>query len=144
VLVVNAGDNYLLASALHEEIKKVTNQPVRYVVLENAQGHAMLGMNYWQAQGAEVIAHTDAAALIAEQGEVILQRMLNRNRDKAMGTQVSIPDRTFDTRLELNMGTTSIELLYLGPAHSPGDISVWLPNERIVDCCPWAWPSDHH
>jgi len=132
VLVVNAGDNYLLASALHEEIKKITDQPVRYVVLENAQGHAMLGMNYWQAQGAQVIAHTDAAMVIAERGEAILQSMLNRNRDKAMGTKVSIPDRTFDRRLELSMGTTNIELMYLGPAHSPGDISVWLPSERIV------------
>ena len=46
VLVVNAGDNYLLAKALHDEIKKITDQPVKYVVLENGQGHAMLGSNY--------------------------------------------------------------------------------------------------
>ena len=35
VLVVNAGANYLLAKALHDEIKKVTDQPVKYVVIEN-------------------------------------------------------------------------------------------------------------
>jgi len=37
VLVVNAGDNYLLAQSLHEEIKKRTQQPVKYVVLETAR-----------------------------------------------------------------------------------------------------------
>jgi len=132
VLVVNAGDNYLLAAALHVEIKKITDQPVRYVVLENAQGHAMLGMNYWQEQGAEVIAHTDAADVITSRGESTYERMLARNRDKAMGTRVSAPDRTFDNKIELSMGSTQIEVLYLGPAHSPGDISVWLPKERIV------------
>jgi len=132
VLVVNAGDNYLLASALHDAIKLVTDQPVRYVVLENAQGHAMLGMNYWQEQGAEVIAHSDAADVIAHSGESTFQRMLSRNRDKATGTRLSTPDKTFDDRLILTMGTTTIELLNLGPAHSPGDISVWLPKERIV------------
>jgi len=132
VLVVNAGDNYLLASALHDEIKKITDQAVRYVVLENGQGHAMLGMNYWQEQGAEVIAHVDAADIIAERGDATYQRMLSRNRDKAMRTVVSAPDRTFDDKLELVLGDTKIEIVYLGPAHSPGDISVWLPEERIV------------
>lgn len=37
VLVFNAGDNYLLAQALHSEIKKITDKPVKYVVLENAK-----------------------------------------------------------------------------------------------------------
>jgi len=132
VLVVNAGDNYLLASALHDEIKERTDQPVKYVVLENAQGHAMLGMNYWQEQGAQVIAHKDAADVISSTGEATYQRMLNRNRDKAMGTAVSAPDRVFDDKLILLLGETEVQLLYLGPAHSPGDISVWLPEQRIV------------
>ena len=57
VLVMNAGDSYLLAQSLHEEIKKLTKQPVKYVVLENSQGHAMLGSNYWKEQGAKIIAH---------------------------------------------------------------------------------------
>ena len=41
VVVVNASASYLLAQALHNEIKKLTKQPVKYVILENAQGHAM-------------------------------------------------------------------------------------------------------
>jgi rhodanese-related sulfurtransferase len=60
VLLFNAGDNYLLAKALRHEIKKLTDKPIKYVVLENAQGHAMLGSNYWKEQGAEIIAHIDA------------------------------------------------------------------------------------
>jgi len=132
VLVVNAGDNYLLAAALHEEIKAITDQPVRYVVLENGQGHAMLGMNYWQEQGATVVAHVDAANSIAERGESVLQRMQARNRDKAMGTQLSSPDESFSDKVVLTLGSTTVEVLYLGPAHSPGDIVVWLPKQRIV------------
>ncbi len=41
VLVFNAGGSYLVAKALHEEIKEITDQPVKYVVLENSQGHAI-------------------------------------------------------------------------------------------------------
>lgn len=38
-----------------------TAQPVKYVVLENSQGHAMLGSKYWKEQGATIIAHRDTA-----------------------------------------------------------------------------------
>ena len=30
------------------------------------------------------------------------------------------------------MGSWKIEVLYLGPAHSPGDIMVWLPEKKLV------------
>lgn len=132
VVVVNASDNALLAQALHNEIKEVTDQPVRYVVLENGQGHAMLGSDYWQAQGAKVIAHEDALAEIEERGDDILERMKRRNRDKAMNTRLALPDKTFTDRLDLSLGGVTIELLHLGPAHSPGDIVVWLPETALV------------
>ena len=132
VLVVNAGDNYLLARALHEEIRRITDQPVRYVVLENAQGHAAMGSAYWKEQGAHIIAHVDAMKKLQTQGEAILQRVLTRSQDRGMGTRLVLPDETFEERKVIEMGGRRIELLYLGPAHSPGDISVWLPHQRLV------------
>ena len=83
VLVVNAEASYLLAEALHTEIKKITDQPVKFVVLENGQGHAMLGSNYWQAQGATVIAHKDAAHEIEENGVGILELQKETIKEKA-------------------------------------------------------------
>ncbi len=132
VVVMNAGANYLLARALHEEIKKRTDKPVKYVVLENAQGHAMLGSNYWQEQGAKVIAHRDAAAIIKRHGKAILARMQRRLRDKALGTRLTTPDIIFDDRLDISMGGVRMEVLYLGPAHSPGDALLWLPDRKLV------------
>ena len=132
VLVVNAGDNYLLARALHEAIRKVTDQPVKYVVWENGQGHAAGGSAYWKEQGATIIAHEDAAHEIEQHGDRILERILARQRDKGMGTRLVMPDETFTDRKVIEMGGTRIELLLLGPAHSPGDISVWLPQKKLV------------
>jgi len=132
VLVVNAGDNYLLAKALHDEIKKITDQPVKYVVLENGQGHAMLGSGYWQEQGATVIAHADAAREIEAQSFALLQATQERIKEKAEGTQVVMPDETFEDSRVIELGGERIELLHLGPAHSPGDIVVWLPGKQLV------------
>ena len=132
VLVVNAGDNYQLAKALHAEIRKVTDQPVKYVVLENGQGHAMLGSNYWKEQGVPVIAHVDARHEIEEQSFALLEVMQARALEKAAGTEVVLPDETFTDKKVIELGGERIELLNLGPTHSPGDIIVWLPCRKLV------------
>lgn len=132
VLVVNAGANYLLAQSLHEEIKKITDQPVKYVVLENGQGHAALGSNYWKEQGVPIIAHVDAAHEIEEGASALIERGYAQTGDKMFLTKVVLPDETFEEKKVIEMGGERIELLYLGPAHSPGDIMVWLPGKRLI------------
>lgn len=132
VVVVNAGASYLLAKALDAEIRRITNQPVRYVILENGQGHAALGSNYWQEQGVPVIAHVDAAQEIEKGSFALLSRMQDYNGDRAEGTEVVLPDITFEQQYVIELGGERIEVLYLGPGHSPGDIQVWLPKQRLV------------
>ena len=132
VVVVNAGDNYLLAQSLHEEIKKRTDKPVKYVVLENGQGHAMLGSKYWREQGAKIVAQRDTAKYIEQFGYDALETMRSRARDKAFRTDVVMPDILYDDRLDLSMGGWKIELLHLGNAHHHGDTMVWLPEKKLV------------
>ena len=132
VVVVNGGASYLLAKALHDEIRAITDAPVVLVIDENAQGHAMLGNSYWVEQGVDILAHADAAAEIAAHGDTELVQMRRYNRDRAEGTFVAPPTRTFESREVLTIGDRVIEVLYLGPAHGPGDTQVWLPAEGLV------------
>ncbi|ORU90921.1 MAG: soxH protein [Cycloclasticus sp. symbiont of Poecilosclerida sp. M] len=132
VVVINAGDNYLLAKSLHQAIKAITNQPVKYVVLENGQGHAALGTNYWQQQGVPVIAHSDAKHELESHGYDVLDRMRRGRKDKAKGTELALPNEVFDDTKIIELGGERIELLHLGPTHSPGDIVVWLPQQKLV------------
>jgi glyoxylase-like metal-dependent hydrolase (beta-lactamase superfamily II) len=132
VLVVNAGASYLLAQALHQEINKITDQPVRYVVLENGQGHAMLGSNYWRKQGAKIIAHDDAIAEIEKHGVDELDGMKGYNKERGLDTTIVMPDMSFSERATLQLGDIPVELIYFGPAHSAGDISVYLPKQDVI------------
>jgi len=132
VVVVNGGAAYILAEALHSEIKKITDQPVKLVVNENGQGHAMLGNSYWAEQGVPILAHVDAAHEFEDRGGQILQGMQRYNRDKSEGTTLVGPSETFEDEVIVEMGDMRIEVLYLGPAHSPGDVSVWLPKQSLV------------
>ena len=132
VVVVNGGASYRLARALHDEIKLVTDQPVKLVINENGQGHAMLGNSYWAEQGVDILAHVEAIEEIEAEGDFILQGMERYNRDKAEGTTVVVPNLSFEDRYDLTMGEVTFEILHLGPAHGPGDTQVWIPQWSIV------------
>jgi len=132
VIVINGSASYLLAQALHDEIKKVTDQPVKLVINENGQGHAMLGNSYWYKLGVPILAHKDAAEEFEKRGYDSLARMQRFNREKAKGTTVQGPTETMDRLKIITMGNFTIEVRWLGPAHSPGDIAVWLPEQKLV------------
>lgn len=133
VAVVNGGASWKLAEALHAEIRKLTDQPVRLVINENGQGHAMLGNSYWAAQGVPILAHEDAArAFLDLDGPRGLEALRSYARENAEGTTIVPPTETFTDRKEFRMGDTRIEVLHLGPAHSPGDAQVWLPDRQVL------------
>lgn len=132
VVVINGGASARLAEALHDEIKAVTDQPVKLVINENGQGHAMLGNSYWAGLGVDILAHEDAIHEIEEEGDFILQGMQGYNRDRAEGTEVVVPNRSFSDREVIEMGDVTLEVLHLGPAHGPGDTQVWIPQWDIV------------
>ena len=132
VVVINSGASVRLASALHEEIKTITDQPVKLVINENGQGHAILGNLYWSQLGVDILAHEDAIHEIEENSYTILERMKSYNGDKAVGTKVVIPNKSFSEKSIFTLGGLEFHVLYLGPAHGPGDTQVWLPQLSLM------------
>jgi glyoxylase-like metal-dependent hydrolase (beta-lactamase superfamily II) len=132
VIVINGGGSYQLAEALHQEIKVVTDQPVKLVFNENGQGHAMLGNSYWATQGVDIVAHIDAAAEFEERGGQSLRAAQTRLKERADQTVVALPTQTFEDTFGVEMGGMQIEARYLGPSHSAGDIVIWLPQQSLV------------
>jgi glyoxylase-like metal-dependent hydrolase (beta-lactamase superfamily II) len=132
VVVINGGASARLAAALHEEIKAVTDQPVKLVISENGQGHAMLGNSYWADLGVDILMHVDAAHEVEENGDFILQGMERYNRDKAEGTRVVMPTITFEQNYEVVMGDVTFKITHLGPSHGPGDTQVYIPQWSMM------------
>src|SRR6266850_3580564 len=46
--------------------------------------------------------------------------------------QVTLPTMTFDRSLILRRGPRTVEVLWLGRAHTDGDVFVFLPNEKVI------------
>jgi len=132
VLVWNAGSSYLLAQSFHKEIKKITDKPVKYVLLENSQGHAILGSNYWKEQGATIVAQEIVKEEIEEKGEWVFNRLKKALKDKFDGTVLTMPDKFFKDDMKFDLGGKVVEAKYFGYAHEHSDISLWLPEEKII------------
>ncbi|MFT7440979.1 MAG: glyoxylase-like metal-dependent hydrolase (beta-lactamase superfamily II), partial [Sulfitobacter sp.] len=96
VIVINSGGSYQLAKALHDEIKALTDEPVKLVFNENGQGHAMLGNTYWAEQGVKIVAQTEGAEAFEEEGPGSLRAAQARLKERADGTELTPPTETFD------------------------------------------------
>src|SRR5690606_37581830 len=78
------------------------------------------------------LAHEEAAAEFADGAPQDLASLQSYARDRAEGTVIAHPTETFTDRKVIEMGGVTIEVLHLGPAHSPGDTQVWIPEWSMM------------
>jgi glyoxylase-like metal-dependent hydrolase (beta-lactamase superfamily II) len=132
VIVVDSGSTYLVAKAMHEAIKKISHQPVKYVINTGGQDHRWLGNGYFREQGAQIIASRKALADMQERGNMELAALQPELREKLAGTKIVYPERLFDQADTLKLGGEEIQVLFFNGGHTPGDAVVWLPIPRAL------------
>jgi cyclase len=168
VLVVDTHSKPSAARALIEQIKKITDKPVKYVVnthfhWDHYQGNEAYPSS-WPA-GVEIISSEATRANIEQRGiprvkhEIAtmpqeiekLQADLDKasdpkQKDEIRGNllqaqayfaelksmQVTLPTMTFDRSLILHRKSRTVEILWLGNAHTNGDVWVYLPKEKVL------------
>jgi glyoxylase-like metal-dependent hydrolase (beta-lactamase superfamily II) len=132
-LLIDSGASVQGAQQIHAAVKKVTDQPVKWVINTGGQDHRWLGNGYFASQGAEVIAHTSARADMLARGGDHLASLKTELREKLDGTVPTLPTRWLGGNDEtLNLGGTVVEVKHRGGAHTPGDLMVWLPQQKIA------------
>lgn len=132
VVVVDSGSGYLAAMAMHRAIRRVTSQPVKYVVNTGGQDHRWLGNGYFKKQGAEIIASRPARADMEQRGEAQIETLRLDLRKRLSGTRPVYPDRLFEQREILRLDGAEIHLLFFHGGHTPGDSVVWLPQQKVL------------
>ncbi|HUX89650.1 MAG TPA: MBL fold metallo-hydrolase [Gallionellaceae bacterium] len=132
IVVVDSGPTYLVAKAMHNAIKKITQQPLKYVINTGGQDHRWLGNGYFKEQGAQIIASRRARADMEERGASQLAALKTELREKLAGTQIVYPDRLFEQKETLHLGGQEIQLIFFHGGHTPGDAVVWLPKSRTL------------
>ncbi len=136
VFVFNAGPNPAVAAAFHRVIKEHTKKPVKWVAVENSQGHAYLGASYWVAQGVKnLYSHSVANRDFHNAFKFIKQSWASRVGHEITDSALDVSDKftTFDDKMILEVGGgETVEIMNFGPGHTPGSTVVYLPKRNIV------------
>ena len=131
-VLIDSGPTLQVATKIEAAARKVTNQPIKWVINTGGQDHRWLGNGYFQAKGAETISHIDGQADMRARAGQHLEG-LKVLKERLDGTVPTLPTRFVtgpDTRLELD--GTVIELKHAHGGHTPGDTLVWLPQKNLL------------
>jgi glyoxylase-like metal-dependent hydrolase (beta-lactamase superfamily II) len=118
VLVADGQGNAAETQRMVEKIAEITSQPITHVVICSDHGDHT-GGNSAFPRTATFLAHPTSKAL--------LERPSGRAGAVAHPPIQAVPDRHV-----INLGGTEIQVLFLGRAHTGGDLSVYLPAQKVL------------
>jgi glyoxylase-like metal-dependent hydrolase (beta-lactamase superfamily II) len=139
---------------------RVWHEPARRVVNTHHNGDHCWGNQLFP--GAEIIAHRRCAEAFGRERPEFMQMLRSQGassdpvlRELAAkladwdftGVELVPPTTLMDDRLVLDLDGLRVELVYVGPAHTAGDVIVHLPEARVVFtgdvlfrlCTPIGW-----
>ena len=132
VLVIESMLNAKLANQVLDQVSRLTDKPIRYVVNTVYHGDHYYG-NFLFPSSATIIMHSESKHYIDQKFEEDRKFMIN-----LMGADVGIQDvkpRAGDILLDhdatIDLGGRTVELKVFGLGQTKGDLFVWLPKEKI-------------
>ena len=135
VVLVDTGSTPVDSREVLAAVKKLTTQPIRYVVNTEIHGDHTTG-NFVFSPPAFVINHEGAAeAMRASFNTDRIERLRQEStemREAAEGYRLVTPQIEYGEKMTLHLGGRTIEILQLKNVHSEADSAVWLPQERVL------------
>lgn len=134
VVVIDALGSPALASMLVEEVRKVTPLPITHVIATHYHADHIYGLQTFKALGARIIAHQAAREYI--NSETARLRLEVSRKDLApwvnADTHLVQADEWIDGPKDLTVGGVVFKIKPVGPSHTPEDLVIYLPEEKVL------------
>lgn len=125
VIAIDTGTSYRHGKALLAAIRRVTDQPVRLVLITHARQEFLFGAAAFRERGIPIHMQRRAARLMQARCEGCLKTLKQVLGEDAMhGTSIVKPDAEFDDSHELDAIGRPVRVLQFGLSSGPGDIAV--------------------
>lgn len=135
VLVIDARATPVMAKELVAHIRKVTDKPIRHVLLTHYHAVRVLGAAGYEER-VNVIASDVARGMIVERGqqdmESEIQRFPRLFRAKETIPGLTWPNVVFHQKMTLWLGSREVQIVHAGRGHTAGDTIAWLPKEKVL------------
>ena len=137
VMIVDATATPVMAQDVIRHVRKVTDKPIKYVVLSHYHAVRVLGASGYRSEGLQqVIASEDTYDLIVERGQQDMDSEIGRFPRLFQAVEsvpgLTWPTLTFKGEMRLWLGKLEVQIKQLGRGHTKGDTVVWLPGERVL------------
>ncbi len=115
-----------------ESIRKATSLPVRQII--HTHHHIDHIGGDFLFPDAEVMVHKAARERILRSGALkpLFSKFMPRFAEEFEFLEITPPTITFESDLSVYLGSREVQLIVMGPAHTPGDVGVYLPEEKIL------------
>jgi cyclase len=140
VAVIDTFQDPEAAKALLAEIRKVTKLPIRFVVNTHYHIDHVNGNDVFSEAGATIVAHRNVRAWMRSENLKFWPDPVPADV-KARVQSLTLPDLVYDDRVDLYLGTRTLEVRYY-PGHTGGDSVVIVPDAHVVFCGDLLW-KDH-
>jgi len=134
VVVIDALGSPALAERLLLEIRKLTPLPVTHVIVTHYHADHIYGLQVFKKQGARIIAHRSALEYL--NSETARQRLQTSRAELAPwvdgATRLVHADEWIDGDKTLTVGGVPLQIRHMGPSHTPEDLVVYLPKEKVL------------
>lgn len=134
VVVIDALGSPALSKRLVTEIRKITPQPITHVILTHYHADHIYGLQTFKDLGAHIIAHGAAKDYL--NSETARLRLQASREELApwidAQTRLVPADEWIDGPKELVVGGMHFEITPVGPSHTPEDLAIYLPAEKVL------------
>ncbi|MGB8599516.1 MAG: MBL fold metallo-hydrolase, partial [Burkholderiales bacterium] len=132
VIVVDALGTVPLGYEFIKAIRKVTDQPIKRVIITHYHADHVYGLQAFKEIGVEIWAHRAGLQYIEGEGQ---SRLEQRRRDLFPWvneqTYVVKADRWLDGDEKFAFGGLHFDLIYMGPAHAPDDMVIVAREDQV-------------
>src|SRR3979409_1837574 len=134
VMVVDAQATPAMAQQVIARVRKVTDKPIKYVLLTHYHAVRVLGASAYK--GAEILCSDIARDMIVERGRQDMDSEIRRFPRPFRAVEsipgLTWPSITFAQRMSVWLGKREVRIMHLGRAHTAGDVVAWVPDARVV------------
>jgi len=132
VLLFDTGSSESIGHGIKMAIKSVTDKPVRWVVNSHSHADHWLGNAAFIDSGVEIIASKKAFATMKDHGPGAVEFYSRVTKGTIGKTQLVYPTLLMAQKQKRNFGGLEVEFIFSNDGHSPGDILMWLPKQKII------------
>jgi glyoxylase-like metal-dependent hydrolase (beta-lactamase superfamily II) len=134
VVVIDSLGSPPLGEQLLQEIRRITPKPVSHVLVTHYHADHIYGLQAFKVAGATIIAQRRAQEYLSSD---TARLRLEASRQELFpwvdeSTHLLPADLWLDGDADLQIGGVEFRLRAVGPAHTPEDMAIHVPQERVL------------